>query len=61
MKVVKSPLFAPALLLLLLSLTVQFDETGLVWVWHSQPGVGVALMVTSIVLWGLLFRKLRRH
>lgn len=61
MKIVRSPLFNPAVLLALMAGMFTFDDHGVAWFWDGRPQVAVILLVTSAVMWVLLVRNVRRR
>jgi len=60
MTVLRSPLFGPAVLLLGIAAMFTFDPSGIAWFWADQPQGAAILLATSIGMWVLVLRNVRR-
>ena len=61
MKVIRSPWFGPAVLLLGIAGMFTFDNSGLAWFWAGQPQGALILLVASAGVWVLLLRNVRKR
>ena len=59
MTVIRSRLFAPAILLLGIAAMFTFDGSGIAWFWADQPQGALILLIASAGLWVLVFRSVR--
>ena len=57
MKVIRSPWFNPAVLLMGIAGMFTFDNSGMAWFWAGQPHGALILLVASAGMWVLLLRN----
>ena len=47
----------PAIVTMGISLSFKFNADEAVWLWESEPEIGISFGIVSITLWALLFYK----
>jgi len=55
-----SKFLIPAIVTMGISVSFKFNADESVWLWKSEPGIGISFGIASLTLWALLFYKSRK-